>query len=245
MNGAFEMSFIDKKLLSALAEKYAVSLDAEAIERFDLYAELLVDWNEKINLTAITEPREIVVKHFADSLCALKYVDIPVGASVIDVGTGAGFPGAALLIARPDIKLTALDSTGKKLTVIENILDRLGLNAQTLHMRAEEASRKKEYREKYDFAFARAVAPMVILSEYCLPFVKTGGTFVAMKAAKAAQELNEAQGAIKLLGGELSAFDTFELEDAGERSILQIKKVQQTSPKYPRQAAKIAKNPLR
>lgn len=239
------MSFIDKKLLQVTAEKYSVVLDDTALERFDKYASLLVSWNEKINLTAITDPTEIVVKHFTDSVSVLKYIKPENGAKIIDVGTGAGFPGVALLIARPDLKLTALDSTGKKLMVVKDILDNLGLDAEILHARAEEASRKAQYRENFDYAFARAVAPLYNLSEYCLPFVKVGGYFISMKAAKAAQEVQEAETAIKILGGQLTSFNTFELEDAGERSIIEIKKISQTSPKYPRQSAKIAKNPLR
>lgn len=239
------MSFIDKKLLQTTAEKYGVNLDDTAIDRFDKYAQMLVSWNEKINLTAITDPTEIVIKHFTDSISVLKYVKLEEGAKIIDVGTGAGFPGTALLIARPDLKLTALDSTGKKLKVVKDILDNLGLEAEILHARAEEASRKAQYRESFDYAFARAVAPLYNLSEYCLPFVKVGGFFVSMKAAKAAQEVDEAKKAIHVLGGQLTAFNTFELEDAGERSIIEIKKISQTSAKYPRQSAKIAKNPLK
>lgn len=239
------MSFIDKRLLQVTAEKYGAVLDDTALERFDTYAKLLVSWNEKINLTAITDPVEIVIKHFADSVSVLKYVKPENGAKIIDVGTGAGFPGVALLIARPDLKLTALDSTGKKLKVVKDILDNLELEAVILHARAEEASRQAQYREQYDYAFARAVAPLYNLSEYCLPFVKVGGYFVSMKAAKASQEVEEAEKAITILGGKLTAFNTFELEDAGERSIIEIKKISQTSPKYPRQSAKIAKNPLK
>ena len=163
---------------------------------------------------------------------------------MIDVGTAAGFPGVAMLIARPDLKVTLLDSTGKKLKVIEDILSNIGLEANILHMRAEEAGRKAEYRENFDFATARAVANLRELSEYCLPFVKVGGKFISLKAAKAQEEIDGAKKAIKLLGGKIAKAESFELLDAGERNIIIIEKISATNTKYPRPSAKIAKNPL-
>lgn len=236
--------FINKALLKEKASVYKVMLDDVSLDRFDTYARLLVSWNEKINLTAITDPDEIVIKHFVDSLTLFENVEIPNGAKCIDVGTGAGFPGVAMLIARPDIRLTLLDSTGKKLKVIEDILSNIGLEAEILHARAEEAARKKEYREQFDFATARAVANLRELSEYCLPFVKCGGTFISLKAAKAQEEIDTAKKAIKLLGGEILSAKQFQLFDAGERNIILVKKISQTSAKYPRPSAKIAKAPL-
>lgn len=237
-------TFIIKDKLKRLAESFNVSLDETALERFDIYARLLVEWNEKINLTAITDPDGITVKHFADSLALFKYADIETGAKCIDVGTGAGFPGVAMLIARPDLKVTLLDSTGKKLNVIANILDEIGLKAEILHARAEEASRKAEYREQFDFATARAVANLRELSEYCLPFVKQGGSFISLKGAKADEEIAGAKKAIAIFGGKIASADSFILEDAGERNIIITKKIHQTPTKYPRQSAKIAKFPL-
>lgn len=236
--------FINKELLKEKASAFGVELDDISLERFDTYAKLLVSWNEKINLTAITDPDEIVIKHFVDSLTIFENIDIPKGAKCIDVGTGAGFPGVAMLIARDDIQLTLLDSTGKKLKVIEDILSNIGLEAQILHARAEEAARKKEYREQFDFATARAVANLRELSEYCLPFVKLSGSFVSLKAAKAQEEIDGAKKAIKLLGGEIASAKQFQLFDAGERNIICVKKISQTSAKYPRPSAKIAKAPL-
>lgn len=236
--------FIPVDLLKKEAQAYGVSLDETALSRFDMYAKMLVSRNESINLTAITDPTGVAVKHFLDSLTLLKYVDLPENAKIIDVGTGAGFPGTSLLIARPDLKVTLLDSTGKKLKVIEEILDTLGLEANIVHARAEEAGRKSEYREQYDFATARAVANLRELSEYCLPFVKKGGRFVALKAAKAAEEISGAKKAIRLLGGEIEQTESFQLCDAGERNIIIIKKISPTNAKYPRPSAKIAKNPL-
>ncbi|MGN1442305.1 MAG: 16S rRNA (guanine(527)-N(7))-methyltransferase RsmG [Acutalibacteraceae bacterium] len=236
--------FCREKLKDSVAG-FGVALDETALDRFAVYAEKLVDWNEKINLTAITDPEGITVKHFADSLAVFRYAEIPQNARVIDVGTGAGFPGVAMLIARPDIKLTLLDSTKKKLTVIEDILSALGLQAEILHARAEEAAKRAEYREQFDFATARAVANLRELSEYCLPFVRKGGSFISMKSAKTDEEIDGAKKAIAVLGGKIEAVNAFTLADAGERTIIMIKKISQTSPKYPRPSAKIAKYPLK
>lgn len=236
--------FIPLQKLKEYALSFGVQLDDTALERFDIYGKLLAEWNEKINLTAITDPEGIALKHFADSLSVLRYCEIPEEARIIDVGTGAGFPGLALLISRPDIKLTLLDSTKKKLGVIEDILKNIGLEAEILHSRAEEAGQSKLYREKFDIATARAVANLRELSEYCLPFVKLGGRFVSMKAAKAGEEIYEAKKAITFLGGKTESIHKFDLFEAGERNIIIIKKISPTIAKYPRPSAKIAKNPL-
>lgn len=238
-------AFISKELLKNKAAEFGVNLDERALERFDLYAKLLVEWNEKINLTAITDPEGIVMKHFVDSLSVFSAIEIPEGAKSIDVGTGAGFPGIPMLIARPDLKITLLDSTNKKLNVIRDILEKLELTCEVLHLRAEDAGQSKEYREQYDFATARAVSNLRDLSEYCLPFVKKGGTFISMKSAKAEEEIAEGRNAIKILGGKIKEKKTFGIDEAGERTIILIEKVSTTPPKYPRPSAKIAKNPLR
>ena len=240
-----EKTFISLELLKSKAAEYGVELDEKALERFDIYARLLVEWNEKINLTAITEPDEIVIKHFVDSLTVFSAVDIPEEASVIDVGTGAGFPGVAMLIARPDLKITLIDSTNKKLNVIRDILEKTELSANVVHIRAEAAGQDKAFREQFDFSTARAVSNLRDLSEYCLPFVKKGGTFISMKSAKADEEIADAKNAIKTLGGEIREKKTFELGDSGERTIILIKKISSTPAKYPRPSAKIAKFPLK
>lgn len=237
--------FISKSLLKEKAALYGVALDEKALERFDIYARLLVEWNEKINLTAITEPDEIVIKHFVDSLSIFSAVDIPVGSRVIDVGTGAGFPGVAMLIARPDLDITLMDSTNKKLNVIRDILENIGLEANVVHKRAEEAGQSKDFRESYDFATARAVSNLRDLSEFCLPFVKVGGTFISMKSAKADEEIEEGKKAISVLGGRIREKKTFNLEAAGERTVILIEKSSSTPAKYPRPSAKMAKNPIR
>ncbi len=238
-------TFILKDLLKEKAEMFHVKLDETALERFDIYGKLLVEWNEKINLTAITDPEGVTIKHFLDSLTIFGYVDIPKGAKVIDVGTGAGFPGLAMLIARPDLDITLIDSTKKRLMVIENILENIGLSANVVHSRAEDAGQNKAFREQYDFSTARAVTNLRDLAEYCLPFVKVGGSFIPMKSAKAQEEIAEGKKAIHVLGGQIIKQDTFELLDCGERTIINIKKISSTPAKYPRPSAKIAKNPIK
>ena len=238
-------AFILKDLLKEKAEMFHVKLDETALERFDIYGKLLVEWNEKINLTAITDPEGITIKHFLDSLTIFSYVDIPEGAKVIDVGTGAGFPGLAMLIARPDLDITLMDSTKKRLMVIENILENIGLSANVVHSRAEDAGQNKAFREQYDFSTARAVTNLRDLAEYCLPFVKVGGSFVPMKSAKAQEEIAEGKKAIHVLGGQIIKQDTFDLLDCGERTIINVKKISSTPAKYPRPSAKIAKNPIK
>ena len=235
---------IDKSLLVSQAAELGVKIDDLAADRFDKYAQMLVETNKTLNLTAITEPDEIVSKHFVDCLSVFNFVDFPKGAKVIDVGTGAGFPGVVLLIARPDLNITLLDSTKKRLSFVEAVVGELGLNADIVHMRAEEAGKAGKYREHYDIALARAVANMQTLSEYCLPFIKKGGIFAAMKGAKAAQELEAAQGAVRKLGGEIIKSEEFTLPLCGERTILKVKKISQTPPKYPRPSAQISKKPL-
>jgi len=235
---------IDSDLLKKEASGFGVELDSTALERFDVLAEMLIEKNKVMNLTSIIEPNDILVKHFLDSLSFFSAVAPGVGAKVIDVGTGAGFPGIAFLIARPDLTLTLLDSTKKKLAFIKEVLSELKLTAVTYHARAEEAGRNKEYRENYDFAVARAVSGMNELSEYCMPFVKIGGKFVAMKGPGAEEELGKAKQAIRLLGGTVREVKSFQLMDAGERNIIIIERLYPSPYKYPRPSAQIAKKPL-
>lgn len=231
-------------LLISDAERLGIALTDEQLSRFDALSDLLVEQNKTMNLTAITDPDGIATKHFADSISVLSAAEIPQGARVLDVGTGAGFPGIPLLIMRPDINLTMIDSTAKKLKYVENTVNELGLIATTLHTRAEEAGQSKEYREKFDFVFSRAVAALNVLCEYCLPFVKQNGLFIAMKGAKAQEEIDAAKAAINTLGGKIIAEKTFSLADGGERTLVIIKKISQIPPKYPRPSAQIAKKPL-
>ncbi len=220
-------------------------IDEKQAELLELYGNLLVEWNEKMNLTAITEPKEVVFKHFLDCLLFFKCIEVPKNASVIDVGTGAGFPGVVLKIARPDIKLTLLDSLNKRITFLNEVIEKLGLqNTEAVHLRAEDGAKKAELREQFDIATARAVAPLNILSEYCMPYVKTGGMFVSLKGPQASEEIAGALKAVSLLGGEKPQLFSEELEGVGQRSIIKIKKISQTPPKYPRNSAKISKQPL-
>lgn len=234
----------NSSLLLADAEKLGLSVSSQQLDRFEKLAELLVEQNKTMNLTAITDPDGIAVKHFADSISVLSAVEFKSGAKVLDVGTGAGFPGIPLLIMKPDIDLTMLDSTAKKLKYVASTVDSLDLNANVLHSRAEEAAQKPEYRESFDIVCSRAVAALNILCEYCLPFVKKGGIFAAMKGAKAQEEIDVANNAIKTLGGEIIDKKSFTLSDGAERTIIIIKKISQNLPKYPRPSAQIAKKPL-
>lgn len=237
------MSF--ENTLTKALELSKTPANEELIKKLTVYAALLREWNEKINLTAITDDEGIALKHFADCLTVLKYVNFKEGASVIDVGTGAGFPGLVIAAARDDLSLTLLDSTGKKLNAVADMAKKMGLkNVTVLHARAEEAGKKPEYREAFDYATARAVAQLRVLSEYCLPFVKCGGSFVSMKGAAANEEIESAKAALRLLGGKLSTVNTFSLGECGERSIIEIKKISQIPPKYPRASAKISAKPL-
>ena len=235
---------VNIELLKSDAEKLGFSIDDGKIMQFQKLAELLVEQNKTMNLTAITDPDGIAVKHFADSISVLTATEFAENARVLDVGTGAGFPGIPLLIMRPDLDLTMLDSTAKKLKYVANTVEELGLSANVLHTRAEEAGQSKEYRETFDIVCSRAVAALNVLCEYCLPFVKVGGYFVAMKAAKAQEEIDGAKAAIKLLGGKIMEEKSFKLSDGGERNIIIIKKISHVPPKYPRVSAQIAKKPL-
>lgn len=224
------------------AEGFACS--AEQAKRFDRYADLLVEWNEKMNLTAITAPDEIVIKHFLDSLLLLKACDLPQGSSLIDVGTGAGFPSIPVALMRPDIRLTLMDSLNKRITFLQTVCDELGIPAACVHARAEEFGGKEDFREQYDAACARAVAHLRELSEYCLPYVRKGGVFVALKGYEIEQELDEAGYAIRQLGGKVESVTKFVLPGDNKRAIVVIRKERATPPKYPRASGKMKKSPL-
>lgn len=232
-------------LLERTLAAHGVTLDRKALMRLDLYAERLIETNRRFNLTAVTDPDEVTVKHFADSLVLLGKTEFPAGASLLDVGTGAGFPGLALKLARPDLQVAFLDGTRKKLGFISSVLEETGLAGETLHLRAEEAGKQPKYREKFDFVTARAVADMAVLVEYCLPFVRAGGLFLAMKSAAAEEEIQNAAGAVRLLGGKTEQNLLFDLVENTPRRIVFVRKISQTPPKYPRASAKIAKSPLK
>lgn len=236
--------FISKELLLTGAAQYGVTLSDKAVEQFNTYAEMLIERNKVMNLTAITESDDIVRKHFVDSLSLLSVIDIPENGKIIDVGTGAGFPGIPIMFARPDLSVVLLDSTKKRLAFIEDVSRETGIAPEILHSRAEDAGKLDRYREKFDLATARAVSNLRDLSEYCLPFVKKGGVFAAMKSAKADEEILGAKKAIHVLGGQIDKKATFDLGDVGTRTVVVIKKISQTPTKYPRPSAKIAKFPI-
>ena len=233
-----------KSVLTDTLSEFNIPLNSEAVDRLCIYNNRLVEKNAVMNLTALTEPRDVALKHFADSLMLLGYHEIPEGARVIDVGTGAGFPGLVLKIARPDIKLTLLDSLRKRLDFLDELRAELGLDGvETVHIRAEDGART-ELRESFDIAVSRAVAPLNILAEYCLPYVYIGGSFIAMKGRGAGEELTQAAGAIEALGGKTVEQHSFELAEAGERGIIVIEKISETPSQYPRKAKAIKNKPL-
>ncbi len=233
---------IDKNRLCSLAKENGIILDDTALDRFDTYAELLVEWNGKMNLTAITEPEEIEVKHFLDCLMLPKYFNLDYIQTVIDVGAGAGFPSVPLLIYKPGLCLTMMDAINKRLTFLDTAVHALGLEAQLIHERAEVAGQDENYRERFDLATARAVAPMNVLAEYCLPFVKIGGYFVALKGSN--DDTEEAKNAIAILGGEIVDNISYKLNGTEPRSIVVIKKISQTPTQFPRKSKKISTKPL-
>ncbi len=234
-----------KEIIKSATADFKIQLNDNQLSQLERYFELLVEWNEKINLTAITDESGVAVKHFADSLTFFNYIDVPQNASVIDVGTGAGFPGIVLKIARPDIKLTLLDSLNKRLKFLDVVLNELGLEAELIHSRAEDGGQDFELRESYDFAVSRAVAQLNVLSEYCLPYVRLSGSFVALKGPDADNEITNAKHALQCLGGKIKKSYKFSLPmDGGDRTIIEIEKNSPTPEKYPRNSGKIKSNPL-
>lgn len=237
---------IDKSFLCEQAELYGITINNEAAERFTIYSRMLIEWNKKINLTAIIEPKEIVVKHFIDSLILMPMLPDR-QCSLIDVGTGAGFPGLPLAIMNKNIQLTLLDSLNKRLLFLKNCCTELGIQVHLVHARAEEAGSKPEIREKFDVVTARAVAALPVLCEYCLPLAKIGGKFIAMKGPDGEAETDSAKKAISMLGGKLTAIERRQLtakDETMERRLIIIDKIVSTPSKYPRNSAKIKKEPL-
>ncbi len=231
---------------------FGITLTEKQLIQLDKYYDLLVYWNNKMNLTAITEFDEVCKLHFTDSVSSFKFFDFKQDdLSVIDIGTGAGFPGIVLKIVFPNLNVTLLDSLNKRINFLNEVIDQLSLNEQgsikTVHGRAEDFSdsKKGELREKYDVAVSRAVARFSTLCEYCLPYIKVGGKFLSYKGDKAKEEVNEASSAIFLLGGKLNSINEFMLPGTDvQRAICIIDKVQPTSSKYPRKAGTPQKSPL-
>lgn len=235
---------ISKELLLKSCNELGINISNDAVDRFDKYAELLVDYNEKVNLTAITAPDDIVIKHFADSLCLMKFVELSSEQRIIDVGTGAGFPGAALLCCDPTLNITMIDSVNKKLDFIRFLVKELGLSAEIVTIRAEDAAKKVEYREVFDVVTSRAVAALNVLAEYSVPLVKIGGVFAPLKAVLSAEEDARGCSAISNLGAKIVSKNKYSIPDGSEREIIIAKKISQTSPKFPRAFSQISKKPL-
>lgn len=231
----------DFELCCSEFEKYGIELDEVKYSKLDKYAEFLVKYNNNVNLTALTEPDDILFKHFIDSVMMLKYVDIPPNSTLIDVGTGAGFPSVPIKIFRDDIKLTLLDSLAKRVTFLEKLCDLVEVDANTIHGRAEDIAKMPEYREKFDFSCARAVAEFSVLSEYCIPFLREGGYFISMKGPN--EDLSIAENAVQILGGSIVSDVDYSI-NSDKRRIVTIKKISQTPTKYPRNSAQIKKKHL-
>lgn len=210
-------------------------------EPFSRYCYLLQEWNQRMNLTAITGDREVFLKHFLDSLLPLTLWELPQGARLIDVGTGAGFPGVPMKLARPDLDLTLLDSLQKRLNFLEALCGELGLSARLLHARAEDAGRNQSTREKYDAATSRAVASMALLAEYCLPLLRVGGVLLCLKGSGGIEEAREGAAAIQACGGALREIKEYALPGGDKRTLLVVEKVSPTPKKYPRTPAQLAK----
>ena len=238
---------IDFKIekIAPLCEEFGVILDTDKIYKLNTYGNLLLSWNEKINLTAIKEPEAVLYKHFYDCILFLKHNNLSENSSLIDVGTGAGFPGLVLKIVRPDLEITLLDSLNKRLVFLNEVINELGLKGiETVHLRAEEAGKSKLHREKYDVATARAVAALPVLLEYCTPLIKKNGIFVAMKGPSAADEVALCDNAIKTLGLKKPDIICENLREDEQRAFVTFKKISQTPPKFPRKPADISKQPL-
>ena len=231
--------------LKNVADKYGIDINDEQLAKFNKYYEMLIETNKVMNLTAITDKDEVIIKHFLDSIILLKYIDIE-DSNIIDIGTGAGFPGIPLKIMVPSIKLTLLDSLNKRLKFLDSVVDALSFaNVNMVHGRAEDIARMPEYREQYDYAVSRAVANLSTLLEYSLPFVKVKGCFISYKSVNIKDELHAAKRAVDILGGKVRdcldfEFDEFEIK----RNLVLIDKIKPISKKYPRRAGTPSKEPL-
>ena len=233
-----------KKYFEELLNKINIKLNDKQYEKFFIYMQEIIEWNKNINLTAITEEKDIIQKHFVDSLTILKYTNN--NDKIIDVGTGAGFPGIPLKISNETLNITLLDSLNKRILFLNNIIEKIELkNIKTIHSRVEDSATDMQYREQYDIATSRAVAQLNVLLEYLLPLVKIGGKCICMKGGNIEEELNASKNALNILGGRISKIDTFELPNSDiKRNIIIVEKIKNTPKNYPRKAGIPSKKPL-
>ncbi len=235
-----------KELEKAL-QKLHIAYEPQMLAQFTSYMDGVLEWNEKVNLTRITDPEEFVIKHFIDSVICCGFEEFRQAGTVVDVGTGGGFPGVPLAILSPDKEYTLIDSLQKRLKIIDALCAAAGIhNVTTLHGRAEDLAADPKYRQQFDLCVSRAVANTAVLAEYCLPFIRTGGWLLAYKGPDAEAEAKEAEKAIRILGGDLTAIRSCNLADYGlDHNILIIQKVKETPQKYPRKAGTPSKDPLK
>ncbi|WP_024614026.1 16S rRNA (guanine(527)-N(7))-methyltransferase RsmG [Clostridium sp. Ade.TY] len=234
-------------IMKTAADEVNIQFDEKMYDKFIKYMRLVQEWNQKINLTAITEDEEFIKKHFIDCIKAFKSDELKNAKTIIDVGTGAGFPGMPIAILRDDIEVTLLDSLNKRINFLNLVVKELGLkNVTTIHSRAEDGARKKELREKFDIATSRAVANMAVLSEFCLPYVKVSGYFVALKGPAIEEELANSEKALETLGGRLLRVDETVVEGTDlNHNIVIVEKIKQCPKVYPRKAGTVAKKPIK
>ena len=234
-----------KKIMNEYASEIDIVFNDKQIEQFYKYMNLLLEWNEKINLTAITEKKDVILKHFIDSLTISKYIEE--NSTLVDIGTGAGFPGIPIKIYRPDVKVTLVDSLNKRINFLNEIISELELkDINTIHSRVEEFGKNKRYREQFDIVTARAVANLTVLSEYLLPLTKIDGKCICMKGSEIQEEFNDSKNAIRILGGQIENIYKFNLPKSDIlRNIVIIKKVKNTPNKYPRKPGTPTKEPIK
>ena len=239
------MEYFD--ILNEASNKVGLQYNIKKHEQFMRYKELIKEWNEKINLTAIKEDEEIVKKHFIDSMKVFEFRKLKNAKNIIDIGTGGGFPGIPMKIINPEINIVLLDSLNKRINFLNEVIRDLQLdNIKTIHGRAEDFAQQAQYREKFDVAISRAVANLTVLSEFCIPYVKVGGYFVAMKGPAVEEEIKQSTNAIKLLGGRIEHIEKVEIEGSDlNHNLVIISKIAKTHNKYPRKAGMVTKDPLR
>ncbi len=234
-------------IMKEACEDIGLDFNENKYNQFVIYKDLLKEWNEKINLTAITDDTQIFIKHFVDSIEIFKFPFLKTAKNIIDVGTGAGFPGLPMKIVKPDLNLVLLDSLNKRINFLNEVIKELSLeNIKTIHSRAEDLSRERLYRESFDASVSRAVANLSVLCELCIPYIKVGGYFVALKGPAITEELKAAEKAISVLGGKLEKVIQVKISDTDlQHNVVVIKKIKSTPNQYPRKAAAISKNPIK